>query len=95
MFSTYEIAAGRFAFLWYWIPFAFIETGVLVVLTGSGAFHGILPSGLVDWMASVGAARLDFFVWWLFGCSTAQMLVVVCHVLLRSRRGQCRGAGCR
>ena len=89
VFSTYEIAAGRFAFLWYWIPFAFIETGVLVVLTGSGAFHGILPSGIVDWMASVGAARLDFFVWWLFGCSTAQMLVVVCHVLLRFRRDQC------
>ncbi len=91
VFSTYEIAAGRFAFLWYWIPFAFLETGVLVALTGSGAFHGILPSGLVDWMASVGAARLDFFVWWLFGCSLSQMFVVVCHVLLRSRLGSCRG----
>lgn len=86
VFSTYEIAAGRFTFLWYWIPFAFIETGVLVILTGSSAFHGILPSGFVDWMASVGAARLDFFVWWLLGCSMVQMLVVVCHVLLRSNR---------
>ncbi len=96
VFSTYEIAAGRFAFLWYWIPFAFLETGVLVVLTGYGAFQGILPPGVLDWMASVGAARLDFFVWWLFGCSMAQMFVVVCHVLLRSRLGSCRGeAGCR
>jgi len=91
VFSTYEIAAGRFAFLWYWIPFSFLETGVLVALTGYGAFQGILPSCMVDWMASVGAARLDFFVWWLFVCSAAQMLVVVCHVLLRARRGKGRG----
>ena len=95
VFSTYEIAAGRFAFLWYCIPFAFIETGILVALTGFGAFQDILPSSLVEWMASLGAARLDFFVRWLFGCSIVLMLVVVCHVLLRFRRGQSRGGRCR
>ena len=94
-FSTFEIAAGRFAFLWYWIPISVIDTGVLGVLTGYGAFKGILPPAVIDWMASVGAARLDFFVWWLFGCSMVQMLAVVCHVLLRFWRGKCRGAGCR
>lgn len=90
VFSTYEIAAGRFAFLWYWIPFALLETGALVVLTGYSAFNGILPSGIVDWMASVSAARLDFFVWWLLGCSTAQMLAVVVHVFWRTRRARKR-----
>ena len=89
-FSAYEIAAGRFAFLWYWIPFALLETGVLVVLTGFSAFHGILPSGMVDWMASVSAARLDFFVWWLLGCSVAQMLAVVGHIFWRTRLARAR-----
>ena len=88
VFSTYEIAAGRFAFLWYWLPFAFIETGVLVVLTGYGAFQGILPACMVDRMASLSAARLDFFVWWLLVCSAAQMLAVMCHVIMR---GKCIG----
>ena len=85
VFSTYEIAAGRFRFLLYWIPFMLAETGVLVALTGYSAFNGILPTGIVDWMASVSAARLGFFVWWLLGCSTAQMLAVVCHILWRTR----------
>ena len=85
-FSAYEIAAGQFKFLWYWIPFMLIETGVLVVLTGYTVFNGILPPGVVDWMGSMNAARLDFFVWWLLGCSTAQMLVVMCHILWRTRR---------
>jgi len=88
VFSTYEIAAGRFSFLWYWLPFTFLETGALVALTGYGAFSGVLPSGVVDWMASLSAARLDFFVWWLFGCSSVQMLVVVCHVLMRHGEGR-------
>ena len=85
-FSTYEIAAGRFRFLWYWIPFVLIETGALVALTGYGAFTGILPDRVVDWMKSVSAARLDFFIWWLLCCATAQMLAVVCHILWRTRR---------
>ena len=88
VFATYEIAAGRFRFLWYWIPFAFLETGVLIALTGYSAFSGILPSGVVAWMASLSAARLDFFVWWLLGCSSAQMLAVVCHVFCRTRLGR-------
>ena len=84
-FTTYEIAAGRFSFLWYCIPFGLIETGTLIILTGYGIFCGILPDGIVNWMASLNAARLDFFVWWFLGCSTVQMLVVLGHVLLRGK----------
>ena len=84
-FSTFEIAAGRFAFLWYWIPFSIIETGVLGVLTGYGAFQGILPPAIVDWMASIPAARIDFFVWWLFACTCLQMIAMLCHIVCRAR----------
>ena len=63
-----------------------IDTGVLVALTGHSALSGILPRGIVDWMASVNAARLDFFIWWLLCCSIAQMLFVLCHLALRIRK---------
>lgn len=85
-FFTFESAAGRFALLWYWIPFSLMETGVLIALTGYGAFSGMLPDGIVNWMASLSAARLNFFVWWLLCCSSAQMLAVMCHIALRSRK---------
>ena len=87
-FFTFEIAAGRFALLWYWIPFALTETGVLIAFTGYGAFSGILPDCVVNWMASLSAARLDFFVWWLLSCSAAQLLAVIIHIALRSGKRQ-------
>lgn len=90
-FSTFEMAAGRFSFLWYWIPFSVVDTGVLVVLTGYGAFHGILPPAVVNWMASVSAARIDFFVWWLSACSLLQTVAMVCHVLCRARLDKVKG----
>ena len=82
-FFTCEIAAGRFAFMWYWLPLTLAETGVLVVLTGFGAFAGVLPDAAVDWMRSCDAGRLGFFVWWLFGLSVVQTAAVALHLLLR------------
>ncbi len=83
-FATYETAAGRFTFMWYWIPSMLVETGGLVVLTGYGVFNGILPPCVVGWMESLNAARLDFFVWWLLCCAAVHMLMVACHILLRA-----------
>ena len=91
-FSTFEFAAGRFSFLWYWIPISVIDTGVLGVLTGYGAFIGILPQSVVDWMASISAARIDFFVWWLSACTLVQTVIMACHVLCRAHMARRKGA---
>ena len=85
VFFTYEISAGRFRFLLYWLPFTLLDTGGLVALTGYGAFYGILPDGVVDWMASLRAARLSFFIYWLLGVTTLQAIVIGIHLLLRHR----------
>ena len=84
-FYSYETATGNFAFLRYWLPLTLIETGTLVVLTGCGAFEGILPDELVGWMASLHAARLSFFVWWLLALSLMQAVAIGLHLWLRHR----------
>ncbi|MBP5791252.1 MAG: hypothetical protein J6W80_03220 [Kiritimatiellae bacterium] len=84
-FYSYETAGGRFGFLWYWLPLTLIETGTLIALTGYGAFRGILPDAAVDWMASLDAGRLSFFVWWLLACGVAQSLAIALHLALRRR----------
>lgn len=85
-FYSFETAAGRFRFLWYWVPLTLAETGVLVALTGYGAFRGILPDAAVDWMASLDAGRLSFFVWWLLACSMAHSVAIAIQIIARRRR---------
>ena len=82
-FFSFETAAGRFSFLWYWVPITLFETGSLVVLSGYGAFNGILPISILDWMASFRATRLCFYVWWLFALSLVQLAVIAIHLSAR------------
>ncbi len=84
-FVNYEMAMGRFSFLLYYAPYLAFETLSLVALTGAEAFRGILPDAAVDWMAGLGAARLDFFVWWLFACTAAVVAAGSVHVFIRWR----------
>ena len=87
-FSTYEIAAGRFSFLWYWIPLTLVETGALAILTGYGALGDVLPAGVAERISELNAGRLGFFVWWLAGCGLLQLLAVSGHVAIRRRKGR-------
>ncbi|MBP5545474.1 MAG: hypothetical protein ILM98_15490 [Kiritimatiellae bacterium] len=84
-FYSYETAAGRFRFIRYWLPIILIETGGLVVLTGHGAFAGILPQGALNWMASLNAGRLSFFVWWLLASCAAQAVAIAIHIAARRK----------
>lgn len=89
-FTSYEMAMGRFTFMYYYAPYLLIETMSLVAFTGSEAFRGILPDAAVDWMAGLGAARLDFFVWWLLSCTVAVFAAGAVHVIFRWRSKICQ-----
>lgn len=86
-FVSCETAAANFRFLWYWLPLMFAETLGLVALTGYGAFSGILPDAAVEWMKATGAARLEFFVWWLLAFAVAQILAVAIHIRMKNPSG--------
>ena len=86
VFVSFEMAMGRFRFMWYYIPCVLVETMALVVLTGAGVFRGVLPDSAVDWMESVRAARLEFFVWWLLGASFVTLGCEALHALIRAKR---------
>lgn len=85
-FATCEMGAGNFRFLWYWVPLTILETGVLVVLTGYGAFSGVLPDSVVDWMQSLNAASISFFLRWLVTSALAMMSAIAIHIALKSRK---------
>lgn len=85
-FAACEIAAARFRFLWYFVPLATFETLGLLSLTGYGAFQGILPDAAVDWMRSLNAASLQFFLWWMVAFSIANVAAVVMHMVCRKSK---------
>lgn len=68
-FYNYEVAYNRFSFLWYMIPIAVIEAGVMVCFSGYTFFYGILPDSIVNWMGSCEMARLSIVIWVMFVCS--------------------------
>ena len=85
-FTSYEMASSRFGFLWYMFPLGILETGGLGVLTGAGFFRGILPDGIINWMDSLHAARLGFFLWWFFAIVLLETIGMALHLYLRRRR---------
>lgn len=89
-FITYEMSAGRFAFLWYWLPVSLAETLILVALTGYGFFAGILPESALNALKALNACRLSFFIWWQLGASTLLALAATVHIYLRKRTKPCK-----
>lgn len=85
-FVTFEMASANFRFLWYWGPLMLIETGGLVAFTGYGAFRGILPDVAVDWMQSLNAASLDFFIRWFVASSAVTLFAIAIHIVAKLKR---------
>lgn len=82
-FATCETGAGNFRFLWYWVPLTILETVGLVALTGYGAFRGILPDAVVDWMQALDAASISFFLHWLVVSAILMMTAIAIHIALK------------
>jgi len=57
IYSSYEMAQGRFGFIWL-LVISIFHVGFLVCFTGYTFFYGILPTQFVDWMGSLHIATL-------------------------------------
>ncbi len=85
-FVNFEMACGRFGFVSYCAVAAAIESLILYGLTGYGFFEGLLPSGWVDWMESLHAARLDFLLMVMLGVSLSVVLCILVQLTVRLTR---------
>ena len=73
---TYEMACRRFTPVWFVIAESGVWTAILVCLMGYGFFRGILPDGIVDFMASLHVASLPVFIWANFANAIFQITVL-------------------
>lgn len=63
VFTTCEVAAMRFFFLWYTIPIAIVQLAFFACFTGYAFFEGILSASALSWMDSLHIGTLRNYIW--------------------------------
>ena len=58
--TTYEMAQGRFRFLWYAIPLVAAKALFLYAVTGYAYFEGVLPKFVLSVISEFNPCRLSF-----------------------------------
>lgn len=61
--TTYEMAQGRFRFLWYLLPVCALKMVLLYCVTGYTFFTGLLPQPWLDAVAAFNPNRLSVVLW--------------------------------
>ena len=70
----YEIAQGRFRFMWYAVPIMLVKSFGLYLLVGISFFSGILPNDWITFVEDFNPCRLSFMLQVML---TAQVLLLV------------------
>lgn len=83
IFMMHEIACRRFGFLFYSVPIALFESGVLLSLTGYTFFEPFLPGAWVAWMGALRAARIEFIVGVMLAAAFAQCVGIVVQFIVK------------
>lgn len=83
VFASFEMAAGRFAYMLFYLPLVILETGALVLLTGYGAIEPIMPQFVTRAVAALNPARLDFFIYWMLFIAIVEIVPFALIYFLR------------
>ncbi|MCQ2393409.1 MAG: hypothetical protein MJ249_03900 [Kiritimatiellae bacterium] len=85
--TTYEIAQGRFGFMWFFIPILTVKMALLYCLTGYGFFEGLVPQAWLEILIAFNPNRLSV-VMWLFVIFQGMALLSLLMMFVRRRRIQ-------
>ena len=86
--ASYEIAAGRFAYLLFYLPMMIFETAALVLLTGYEALEPFMPQFVTRAVSALNPARLDFFIYWVLFIAIIEAVAFAIVYFLRSSKAR-------
>jgi O-antigen/teichoic acid export membrane protein len=78
---TYEMAQGRFGFLWYAIPLVAIKALFLYAVTGYAYFEGVLPKFVLSVISELNPCRLSFVTVVFIVVQSALTITLLLNVL--------------
>jgi O-antigen/teichoic acid export membrane protein len=65
IYTTAEVSANRFGYLWWMVPLNLIYPAVLLMVTGYGYFKDILPPSVMEYVMKFNATSLSSMLWWM------------------------------
>lgn len=84
-FSTGEIAANRFGWLWWYVPIHLVYVALLLVVTGPGYLVGVLPDAWVGAITGLDANRLDFLLGAMGAFAVVRLVCIAGQLALRRK----------
>lgn len=86
-FVNFEMACGRFRFVFYYTAIALVECVLLYVITGFSFFVGRVPLSWIQHVEAVNPCRLEFV---LLAMLSASALALACSIVHVARRVLCK-----
>lgn len=79
-----EVSAGRFGFLWWWLPLNFGYPALLLLVTGYGYFTAWLPENVSAFLSAHNVTSLTAMMWWMTARTAISAGIALCG-LMRTR----------
>jgi O-antigen/teichoic acid export membrane protein len=83
--STGEVAAGRFGFLWWFVPLHVLYSTALLLISGYGHFAHLLPHAVEAWFARVNATGMDWIIAAMLILQVVKGTCVIVPIIWRRR----------
>ena len=83
LYLTAEMAAGRFSYLKWTIPFDLVYPAVLLAVTGYGYFAGLVPESWTEFLARHNIRSLSTMLVWMTVVNILKL--IVCVACMRRR----------
>lgn len=72
IYMTAQLAARRFAFLKWMIPFDLAYPALLAAVTGYGHFTGFIPASWTEFLAAHNVRSLETMLWWMLAANAVK-----------------------
>ena len=72
LYTTAEIAAGRFGFLKWIVPMDLAYPALLLLVTGHGYFAGVVPASWTAFLDAHNVRTLSTMLWWMTAANAAK-----------------------
>ena len=90
LYTTAEIAAGRFGFMKWLLPIDLAYPALLVVVTGYGYFTSIFPTSWTTFLDVHNIRSLDTMLWWMTAINAIKALACIASMRMPSHNTEAR-----
>ena len=85
LYTTAEVSANRFRYLWWSVPLSVLYPATLLFITGYGYFSNYLPSSMSTFLNQHNITSLATILWWSIGYHFIRMALCIIDALWKKK----------